>query len=544
MPRNVSPAPRIRWHSIFAAVLVCVAAADWQPPLWATRPAQEPAPSSEDYLPLQVGNRWELRSAALSASMALEVVGRDGDGFIVRWENPWVTSTFRFEDDGERIRMTGLDMGNGMGPIPSDTVYWDFSRRQGDRWTSPVGTHRITARGERGTTPAGPFEDAVEVETRNPQGQSMYWTFAPGLGLVRFGQGRDAFLLQSRRRGAEPSIARAPAPTPASRSERRVLIGIDPNPPANRAIDDTARRRSFRSAVAVSMGFHYVLPNWNSIERDAGRFTFDDIDLQVSMADEARLPVALNVRVLDAGQRAMPRAYTGWNLDDPRMAERLIAVLRATAPRFKNRVRWITLGNEVDSYFNSRRSDITRYARLLEAVTPEVRALFPGAPLSVNFTAGAAAHMERYRSILDRIDVVSFSYYPLNPDFTMRAPSAAGDDIRGMVEAAQGKDVLFQEIGYASASRLNSSEAKQAEFLQQVFAALSAHASRVVHARILFMSDLPQPVVDSLASYYKAPHSENFKAYLETLGLFDQQGRPKLAWRVFEREAKAFAQGR
>jgi hypothetical protein len=122
----------------------------------------------------------------------------------------------------------------------------------------------------------------------------------------------------------------------------------------------------------------------------------------------------------------------------------------------------------------------------------------------------------------------------------MRPPSVARDDIRAMVEAAGNRQVLFQEIGYASAERLNSSQEKQAEFLANVFDALRTYGDRTIGARILFMSDLPKNVVDDIARYYKAPNSANFKAYIETLGLFDAQGRPKLAWRVFEREGKAF----
>lgn len=512
-------------------------------------PRQAAARDDGDYLPLAIGNRWELRSRTSKSPMVLEVLEREGNAYVVRWDNPWTKATFRFEDDGGRIRMTGLDMGQGLSQIPGDTVYWDFERRQGERWTSQVGTQRVTERGQRVSTPAGQYNDTIEIETRDQQGMSMYWTFAPGVGLVRFGQGRDAFLLSSMSRGegearSAPTPVAPPRTAPPSRTSRSVLIGVDPNPPANATIDDAARRRSFRTALDAGMNFHYILPNWNSIERSAGRFDFADVDLHVSMAEQAKVPIALNIRVLDAGQRAMPKEYQGWNLDDNRMVEKLNALLRAAAPRFKGRVRWITLGNEVDSYFNAHRDDIARYARLIERVTPTVRDVFPGAPLSVNFTSGAASQMDRYRSIVDRIDIVSFSYYPLNADFSMKAPSVAGEDIGRMVEAAGSRDVLFQEIGYASAERLNSSQAKQAEFLEHVFAALRTHADKIVHARILFMSDLPQSVVDTLASYYKAPNSENFKAYLETLGLFDQRGRPKQAWRVFEREARALSERR
>jgi hypothetical protein len=499
-------------------------------------------PDGADYLPLTVGARWELRSRTVPTPMVLEVVGRDGDAFVLRWENPWVRATFRFEDDGPRVRMTGLDMGAGLQAIPRDTVYWDFGRGQGERWTSAVGTQRITARGQRVVTPAGTFTETVEVETRNQQGESMFWTFAPGVGLVRFGQGADAFLLTSR--GEAAGATPRPPPPSGPPAGARLMIGVDPNPPANAPIDDPARRRSFASAVRAGMTFHYALPTWNSLEKVEGRFDFADLDLQVSMADGANLPLALNLRVLDAGQRAIPAPYLNWALDDQRLAARLIALLKAVAPRTKGRVRWLTVGNEVDSYFNARRNDIAPYARLIAAIAGPAHELFPDALFSVNFTAGAAAQIDRYRAITDLLDVLSFSYYPLNADFTMRDPGVADTDVRQMVEAARGKRVLFQEIGYASATRLRSSEERQAEFLGRVFGAVRAHADRIEHARILFMSDLPQSVVDTLASYYKAPNSENFKAYLQTLGLFDQQGRPKAAWSVFEREAQALSRRR
>src|SRR5687768_10748108 len=110
-----------------------------------TAPAQAPRAAADggDYLPLAVGNRWELRSSTSPNPMVLEVVDRDDSGYIVRWDNPWVKARFRFEDDGERIRLTGLDMGQGLDSIPRETVYWDFSRREGERWTSAVGTQRI-----------------------------------------------------------------------------------------------------------------------------------------------------------------------------------------------------------------------------------------------------------------------------------------------------------------------------------------------------------------------------------------------------------------
>ena len=111
-----------------------------------------------------------------------------------------------------------------------------------------------------------------------------------------------------------------------------------------------------------------------------------------------------------------------------------------------------------------------------------------------------------------------------------------------MIDAGGKHKVLFQEIGCPSATRLNSSEERQGHFLEQAFHVLKENKDRIIAANILWMSDLPDSLVDQFGKYYSLPGNENFKAYLATLGLFDKQGKPKLAWKVFEREAQALAQ--
>src|SRR5882672_8680796 len=88
----------------------------------ATAAAQTGSPS--EYLPLAPGARWELRSRSAPDPMVLEVVGRDGDAYLVRWVNPFIRATFRFQVRGGEVHMSGLDMGQGMSQIPDSTVYW------------------------------------------------------------------------------------------------------------------------------------------------------------------------------------------------------------------------------------------------------------------------------------------------------------------------------------------------------------------------------------------------------------------------------------
>jgi len=103
--------------------------------------------------------------------------------------------------------------------------------------------------------------------------------------------------------------------------------------------------------------------------------------------------------------------------------------------------------------------------------------------------------------------------------------------------------VFFQEVGYASSERVNSSEEKQARFMKNVLEALGQHRGQAIAAHFVWMSDIPLSLVDMFGSYYKLPNSDRFKAFLASLGYFDREGRPKQAWAVFERDAAALSHG-
>jgi hypothetical protein len=509
--------------------------------------------SGGDYLPLGVGNRWELRARNASEPMVLEVTGRDGEAFIVRWINPFIKASFRFVKDGQQIRLTGLDTGQGMGAIPAGAVYWDFALPKGREWKSPIGRGQVSDRGARVETPSGEYRDTVEVRTVDQNGQSMYWTFAPGVGLVRWGQGNDAYLLTSFRAGDQtadqPREAAVPRSVPGDRGWGRpasgpVLIGLDANENDKTGKGKTGKKNALGQAYEAGMTLLHSAPKWDGFEKN-GKFKLDDDAEAIGeFANEHNLPIALNLRIIDTVKRSMPKPYEGWRFDDERLADRVRTALRAFPDSYKRHTRFLAIGNEVDGYFNSRQGEIAAYAELMRRVAETARHEFPNAQFTVNFTFGAADQMSRYRAITDLTDFSSFTYYPLNADFTMRDPNDVRRDIERMLEVSNGRRLYIQEIGYASADRLNSSPSKQATFYANAFDAIRAHRNRILGATFLFMSDLSPFVVEYLGLYYMAPNSENFKAYLQTLGILERDGTPKPAFDIFRREASALRSGR
>ncbi len=492
------------------------------------------AGADASHWPMPPGARWEL-ALKDSAPMVFEVTRESGGFARVRWDNPWVKAEFGFRSRADAVELAELDMGQGVAPMPVGTVYFDFGRPIGTSWSNALGTISVAGRDLAVDAPAGRYRGCIEIRARDGKGVETFWTFAPGVGPVRFGRGAGAYLLSSYRQGGgavgeprRPVVG--PTPPVVQAPGSKPWIGIDANPTPGEGYSTEAKRTRARMAREAGANLLYYAPKWKE-------FSSAEFDERIAAAAENGWPVALNLRIVDTHTRSMPAAVAELAFDDARMAAAVSDLIRDAAARAKGRVRWLTIGNEVNEYFKSRRGEVEAYARLLDRVAPVARKAFPNAKLSVNFSWFAMGSLgKEYAPLVSRCDFVSLTYYPLNADLTFRPPSVARGDIASMVRAAGGKKLFLQEVGYASSSRIRSSEAAQAEFLANAFAAFREQPD-VLAANFVWMSDLPDSVVNDLAKYYALPGNANFREYLGTLGYFDKSGRAKPAWEVFRREA-------
>ncbi len=325
-------------------------------------------------------------------------------------------------------------------------------------------------------------------------------------------------------------------------SAQPVYIGLDTNPPPSAGPSEAAKREWFDKGLHAGMSTVSLSPVWKDVEKTAGKYDFNDLDFNAKLAREHNLPVYLNIRVIDTNNGAVPTAYAAWAFDDPRLVAKLADLIHALAPRVRGQIRWVSIGNEVDPYFESHRDQIAAYRRMLDAILPTVRSAFPGALFTVNFTFHGLKEMNQsLRPISEIAEFTSLTYYPSNPDFTFRDPAQIPGDFAKMYEAAHGKKVFFQELGYASSEVVNSSGDKQGRFMKNVLDTLAQHRGQTIAAHFVWMSDIPLSLVNTFGDYYKLPNSDKFKAFLASLGYFDREGKPKPAWTVFEKQASTLS---
>lgn len=242
------------------------------------------------------------------------------------------------------------------------------------------------------------------------------------------------------------------------------------------------------------------------------------------------LAYTLTFSVIDTVADRRPPDLRGLAWDDPLVISRFIAHVDAVLGKMPRvQFKSIAIGNEVDVFLTSP-DDVAAYARFLTAVHEHLATTRPGVPVAAKITfAGITGDPARLTPILQAGDAAFFTYYPLNPDFTLRAPTDATHDLDVMLDLAGGKPLWLLETGYPS-NGCNVPEGGQEIFFNTLLAAVSRHKDAIALVSATYLTDLPETVVTGFSDYYGIG-GDCFARYLGSLGLrqFDGTAKPALA---------------
>ena len=140
--------------------------------------------------------------------------------------------------------------------------------------------------------------------------------------------------------------------------------------------------------------------------------------------------------------------------------------------------------------------------------------------------------------------------YLYNQGFHFRRdPAEIGDYLDRMVTLAEGTPIVITETGWSTAPELDGSEEDQAEYVRQLFAALSERREEIGFVSWFVLHD-PQPEsCESDALTFFEPgtepdlNSDSMQAFVTFIcyfGLRHSDGTPKQAWDVWVQEAQAY----
>jgi hypothetical protein len=202
----------------------------------------------------------------------------------------------------------------------------------------------------------------------------------------------------------------------------------------------------------------------------------------------------------------------------------------------------IQIGNEIDKYVGL---DVPGYATFLYFANVQIKKVRPD--VKVGYTAswqGLVQHPTRDTLLWLKpyVDVVGVTYYPMDNNLQVRHPMVVQEDFDILMASYLDKTIFFEEVGYPTGPLCSSSEMKQNDFIQNVFAAWDSYANNIGYVSFVRVEDWSPRHADSVASAppYYLPYPA-FSEFLRTLGFrtYSGAGQDKPVMTTLMREAAA-----
>ena len=286
---------------------------------------------------------------------------------------------------------------------------------------------------------------------------------------------------------------------------------------------------------------------WSELEPAVGVYDnakLTDFVSTMNSAEQNGLVQLVGLQAINTIPREVPAGLETADWDSNSMVQAFEGLLDQLLPYMQGRVTYLSIGNEVDVYFESgHMGELAAYKTFFNAIQTYLAGRLPEAQLGITITAGGwlGNNVQSWLDLTDSSDVLITTYYPLQPDFSVRPPNAAVADFPDLIALAGNKPLVFQEVGYPSSSVGSSSEALQAEFVRQTFSAWRDANGRIPFLNWFLLHDFSTDVVDELTAYYGI-NNANFRAYLDSLGLRNRDNTDKQAWPVLLQETEQFRQ--
>lgn len=513
------------------------------------------------YLPLAQGKKWVLRNAKQNRPIEIEVVGEQNGEYHIRFTSPWNAADWKLTPRNGVVAMTGYGANGQTMPLPGDTVFFDFVSNQGKSWSNQTGKLTVVARGTTVSGNGRTYQDCIAIR-QEAGGSKFFYTFSPGVGFVQFGEGLGAFVLDesASRLSAQAQAAKAQSAMPPRAAERddgggfsrttpnrpnlsresstqRPLLGVTVTTFANE--DDRPENLMKRFDQSVATGVTYIsgAGKWLELEPSKGTYKLDSIEFQSHWAQTNGAKMSYTLRLIDTVHKAVPPDLMKKGWTDAEMQKRVLRLVDGLAPILRDRVQWFVFGNEIDGYFDRHPSEVADFVRLYDLVAARIHESAPGVKMASSIQFGGIDKLDGpLQALNQRFEFLMLTYYPMKGDFTVQDPSAPLRDLPRMKTAANGRQVVLQEIGYPTGAANRSNEDLQAQFFRNVFGEMRKDPQTFAAGSVFLMADLRDKFARDLARYYGINGHEPFRAFLQTLGLFDGDGRPKKSWSVFQSE--------
>jgi Secretion system C-terminal sorting domain len=297
----------------------------------------------------------------------------------------------------------------------------------------------------------------------------------------------------------------------------------------------------FSLGVKAGMKSVGLFQNWTAIETAPNVYNLAIMDIANQYYPANNMPVDLTITPIHTNNLELPSDLVNTAFDNPVLINRFKTLLDSVRKHTPNlELSSLVIGSEHDVYLGSNAQKWTQYTTFYNAVLTYAKTLWPGLNVATELTFnGIISQSALTQALNTNSDYIGISYYPLKNDFTVKPVTTIPTDFATLVGLFPSKPLVFYQYGYPSSPVCNSSETKQAQFIEQTFSSWDVYSGNIKKIDFTWIHDLDSALVAYYSTYYGLSDPV-FLEYLRTIGLrtWNGKGTSKAAFLELQCQAK------
>ena len=303
----------------------------------------------------------------------------------------------------------------------------------------------------------------------------------------------------------------------------------------NGGADDTDSNynEDYDLAQAIGVNAAQVLIPWNLFEPIAGSyntFLFTNAGWGLNTLSARGLKILFTFPIIDIAYKSVPSDLEFVPFNDQIMKNRYRNAIDQILPYLNSDVIYFSVGNEVDARLAVNTGEWTTYREMVDDAIAYIHSVRPDMKVGVTTTfQNSIAQATEIATLNTNTDIHIMTYYLTNTSFMVQdPPGTVLADLDTMLTQAVGKPLVLQEIGYPSSTVNGGTEAKQAEFVEHVFAKWqSVGVEKLPFVAFFKRKDWNAAFCDQITGQTMG---QTFWEFMCSLGFTNNDLTPKLAW--------------
>jgi len=327
------------------------------------------------------------------------------------------------------------------------------------------------------------------------------------------------------------------------KAQSGVKLGVSPLPGGDvEEWDDGSFTESFQKAREGGISVAVWRHQWGEIEPTLENFDWGSLDYEVYKTEQQGMEYSLVIEVVHTNSPGKyPQGINFTKFNDPEFITAFNTFLRELLARYQGKIDYLWIGNEVDFYLHDNPAQVEPFLKFYREAEEQVKAMEPGITVGIAGSyhlARNSGEVSLLRDFAEESDSIALSLY-MEDDSTEPEPSETRRYFEQMLGNFPEKKVAIVETAWSS-SGPRSSEERQARYVEELSGVLEQRGDRFLFLSWFVLYDLPQSLNREIAGSFGIPlHTEDGKDFLSwqgSLGLLENDGEEKLAWRVWKRE--------